>query len=136
MQDKIVAVDLTALAAQEQCQVRFLLQKYRKVLLALEGDVGCTNLFHDIPLVDEVPVHQRRCISPSEYEVVSLHLCVDYWLLNSKTCKDAFPLSHIEESHYMSNYRSMKLEFLAFKWAMTEIQRLLSGTEMCGVQGQ
>ncbi len=41
-----------------------------------DGDLGGTNLiFHDIPLLDDVPVRQRyRRIPPSEYEVVKAHI--------------------------------------------------------------
>lgn len=132
VQDKIEAIDLTALTPDEQREVRALLQKYRGIFSAFEGDLCCTNLIsHDIPLTDDVPVRQRyRCIPPSEYEAAkahicqlleaqviressspfaspivlvkkkdgSLHLCVDYRLLISKTRKDAFPLPRIEES--------------------------------------
>lgn len=131
LQDKIAPTDLSALAEQEQHQVRALLQKYTGVFSTHEGDIGCTNLIsHDIPLVDEIPVCQRYShIPPSEYKAakahihqlldiqviressspfaspivlvkkkdVSLWLCVDYLLLNSKTSKDAFPLPRIED---------------------------------------
>lgn len=38
----------------------------------------------------------------------------------------------------MTTYNSMKLEILTLKWAVTgkKIQRLLTGTKMCGVHGQ
>ena len=64
VQDKITAVDLTALTQDKQCQVRLLLQKSSGIFSAYEGDLGCTNLIsHDIPLLDDVPVRQRyRCI--------------------------------------------------------------------------
>lgn len=73
---KIATVDLTALAEEEQGQVRGLLQKYSCVFSAHEGDIGCTNLIsHDIPLVDELPVRQRyRRIPPSEYEAAKAHI--------------------------------------------------------------
>ena len=76
VQDKIAAVDLTALSEQEQGQVRTLLHKYSDVFSANEGDLGCTNLIsHDIPLEDEVPVRQRyRRIRPSEYEAAKAHI--------------------------------------------------------------
>ena len=76
VQDKVAAVDLTALTQEEQCQVRMLLQKYSVFFSAFEGDLGCTNLIsHDIPLLDEVPVRQRyRRIPPSEYEAVKAHI--------------------------------------------------------------
>lgn len=76
MRDQIAAVDLTALAEQEQCQIRSLLQKYSGVFSAHEGDIGCTKLIsHDIPLMDDVPVRQRyRRIPPSEYEAAKAHI--------------------------------------------------------------
>ena len=76
MQDKVAAVDLTALTQDEQCQVRLLLQKYSGIFSAYEGDLGCTNLIsHDIPLLDDVPVRQRyRRIPPSEYESAKAHI--------------------------------------------------------------
>lgn len=132
VQDKIAAIDLSTLTAQEQGHVRSLLYKYSGVFSDHDGDIGCTNLIsHDIPLVEDTPVQQRyRRIPPSEYEAVkahirqlleaqviressspfaspivlvrkkdgSLRLCVDYWALNSKTRKDAFPLPRIDES--------------------------------------
>lgn len=68
MQDKINALHLTALTGEEQVQVRSLLQKCSGVFSSHVGGIGCTN---HIPLVDEVPVHQRyRHIPPSEYEAV------------------------------------------------------------------
>lgn len=76
VQDKIAAVDLTALTHEEQYQVRMLLQKYSGIFSTFEGDLGCTNLIsHDIPQLDDVPVRQRhRCIPPSEYEVAKAHI--------------------------------------------------------------
>ena len=76
VQDKVAAVDLTALTQDEQCQVRLLLQKYSGIFSAYEGDLGCTNLIsHDIPLLDDVPVRQRyRRIPPSEYESAKAHI--------------------------------------------------------------
>lgn len=76
VQDKIEAVDLTALTPDEQCEVRALLQKYSGIFSAFEGDLGCTNLIsHDIPLTDDVPVRQRyRRIPPSEYEAAKAHI--------------------------------------------------------------
>ena len=132
VQSAVEAVDLSALADQDQVEVRALLHKYSSVFSAHDGDLGCTKLIaHDIPLLDDIPVRQRyRRIPPSEYEEAkahinqlleakviressspyaspivlvrkkdgSLHMCVDYRLLNSKTRKDAFPLPRIEES--------------------------------------
>lgn len=76
VQDKVAAVDLTALTEQEQSQVRSLLHKYSDIFSDHEGDIGCTNLIsHEIPLVDEAPVRQRyRRIPPSEYEAVKAHI--------------------------------------------------------------
>lgn len=76
VRDQIAAVDLKALAEQEQCQIRSLLQKYSGVFSAHEGDIGCTKLIsHDIPLMDDVPVRQRyRRIPPSEYEAAKAHI--------------------------------------------------------------
>uniref|UniRef100_A0A8C6TU90 Gypsy retrotransposon integrase-like protein 1 n=1 Tax=Neogobius melanostomus TaxID=47308 RepID=A0A8C6TU90_9GOBI len=76
MQDRIEAVDLSALNQQEQCSVGALLQKYSDVFSQHDGDLGCTNLIaHDIPLVDNVPVKQRyRRIPPSEYEAAKAHI--------------------------------------------------------------
>lgn len=72
VQDKINALDLTALTEEEQVQVRSLLQKYSGVFSSHVGDIGCTN---HIPLVDEVPVCQRyRHIPPSEYEAAKAHI--------------------------------------------------------------
>ena len=56
-QEHMEAIDLSALTAQEQGKVRSLLQKYKSVFSAHEGDLGCTNLIsHHIPLVDDTPV--------------------------------------------------------------------------------
>lgn len=88
VQDKIAALDLTALPEQEQCQVRSLLQKYSGVFSAHEGDIGCTNLIsHDIPLVDEAPVRQRyRRIPPSEYEAAKAHI---HQLLKAQSIRES-----------------------------------------------
>lgn len=60
---------------QEQ-EARCLLEKYHVVFSQGEGDIGCTNLIeHQIPLLDEVPVHQRyRRLPPSQYDVVKAHI--------------------------------------------------------------
>ena len=65
-------MDLSALSAEQQDQVKALLGQYSSVFAAHDGDLGCTNLIsHDIPLVDDAPVRQRyRRIPPSEYEAV------------------------------------------------------------------
>ena len=75
-QDRIDAIDLSALSEQEQTEARSLLHRYSTVFSAHEGDLGCTNLIsHDIPLLDEVPVRQRhRRIPPSDYEGVKAHI--------------------------------------------------------------
>lgn len=74
--DKFQSVDLSAMSADEQQQVRDLLQKYNSVFSAHDSDLGCTNLLaHDIPLLDDAPVRQRyRRIPPSEYETVKAHI--------------------------------------------------------------
>nr|XP_043898190.1 uncharacterized protein LOC122779681 [Solea senegalensis] len=71
LQDQIDVVDLSALPAEEQKEARHLLWKYASVFSAHDGDLGCTNLIaHEIPLLDDTPIHQRyRRIPPSEYEV-------------------------------------------------------------------
>lgn len=71
-QQQVEDLDLSALSAEEQGQVKSLLGQYTHVFSAHDGDLGCTNLIsHDIPLVDEAPVRQRyRRIPPSEYEVM------------------------------------------------------------------
>ncbi|CAI5643241.1 unnamed protein product [Oreochromis niloticus] len=76
VQDKIAAIDLSTLTAQEQGHVRSLLYKYSGVFSDHDGDIGCTNLIsHDIPLVEDTPVRQRyRRIPPSEYEAVKAHI--------------------------------------------------------------
>lgn len=72
----VEAVDLSALAAQEQMEVRGLLQKYHSVFANHDGDLDCTKLIsHEIPLLDDAPVRQRyRQIPPSEYEEVKAHI--------------------------------------------------------------
>lgn len=72
----VEAVDLSALAAQEQMEVRSLLWKYHAVFANHDGDLGCTKLIsHEIPLLDNAPVRQRyRRIPPSEYEEVKAHI--------------------------------------------------------------
>lgn len=58
-QGGVESVDLSALTAQDQMEVRELLQKYRTVFSTQEGDLGCTNLIsHEIPLLDDTPVRQ------------------------------------------------------------------------------
>ncbi|CAI5686070.1 unnamed protein product [Oreochromis niloticus] len=76
VQDKIAAIELSTLTAQEQGHVRSLLYKYSGVFSDHDGDIGCTNLIsHDIPLVEDTPVRQRyRRIPPSEYEAVKAHI--------------------------------------------------------------
>ena len=76
LQEKIGALDLSALSEQEQSKVRSLLQKHRSVFSAHDGDLGCTNLIsHDIPLLDETPIRQRyRRIPPSEIDHVKAHI--------------------------------------------------------------
>lgn len=55
----VEAVDLSALAEQNQTEARSLPQKYGSVFSTHEGDLGCTNLIlHDIPLLDNLPVRQ------------------------------------------------------------------------------
>ena len=40
---------------------------------AFEGDLGCTSIISQ--LMDDTPVQQRyRCIPPSEYEAVKVHV--------------------------------------------------------------
>lgn len=75
-QDRMDAVDLGALDPEEEAEVRSLLQSYRTVFSAHDGDLGCTNLVtHEIPLLDNVPIRQRyRRIPPSEYEAVKAHI--------------------------------------------------------------
>lgn len=52
-QSGVEAVDLSALAEQDQAEVRSLLQKYSSVFSAYDGDLRCTDLIsHDIPLLD------------------------------------------------------------------------------------
>lgn len=69
-------MDLSALSAEQQDQVKALLGQYSSVFAAHDGDLGCTNLIsHDIPLIDDAPVRQRyRRIPPSEYEAVKEHI--------------------------------------------------------------
>ena len=88
MQDKINAVDLTALTQEEQCQVGMLLQKYSGIFSAYEGDLGCTNrISHDIPLLDDMPVHQRyQRIPPSEYEAAKAHI---HQLLDAQVIRES-----------------------------------------------
>lgn len=76
MQTAIEELDLSALADQDQVEVRSLLQKYSSVFSAHDGDLGCTKLIaHDIPVLDDVPVRQRyRHIPPSEYEEAKAHV--------------------------------------------------------------
>ncbi len=76
VQEQIRSIDLSVLSVEEQGKVRALRQKYLSVFSMHDGDLGCTNLiFHDIPLLDDVPVRQRyRRIPPSEYEVVKAHI--------------------------------------------------------------
>lgn len=76
MLEQIDAMDLSMLTGEEEGQVRALLQRYRSVFSAHEGDLGCTNLIvHEIPLSDDIPVRQRyRQIPPSEYEAVKAHI--------------------------------------------------------------
>lgn len=76
VQSGVELVDLSALAEQDQAEVRSLLQKYSSVFSAHDADLGCTDLIsHDIPLLDNIPVRQRyRRIPPSEYEEVKAHI--------------------------------------------------------------
>lgn len=76
LSQQMESLDLSALSKSEQAQVRALVQKYKAVFLGHENDLGLTRLIsHDIPLLDNVPVHQRyRRIPPSEYEVVKTHI--------------------------------------------------------------
>uniref|UniRef100_A0A665U756 Gypsy retrotransposon integrase-like protein 1 n=1 Tax=Echeneis naucrates TaxID=173247 RepID=A0A665U756_ECHNA len=69
-------LDLSALSAGQQQQVKSLLGEYSSVFAFHDGDLGCTDLIsHDIPLVDDIPVKQRyRRIPPSDYEVVKEHI--------------------------------------------------------------
>lgn len=73
--DQIGTMDLSALPADEQGNVKSLLSRYASVFSAHDGDLDCTDLIvHDIPLLDDAPVCQRyRRIPPSEYEVVKEH---------------------------------------------------------------
>ncbi|KAI3362646.1 hypothetical protein L3Q82_001630 [Scortum barcoo] len=76
VQQQVEDIDLSSLPPQEQGQVRSLLRQYTPVFSTHEGDLGCISLiFHDIPLVDDVPVRQcYRRIPPSEYEVAKEHI--------------------------------------------------------------
>ncbi|XP_076847994.1 uncharacterized protein LOC143493459 [Brachyhypopomus gauderio] len=76
VEERIGAVDLSPLSAEEQAEVRALLVKYSSVFSAHEGDLGCTTLIsHEIPLLDQTPVRQRyRRIAPSDYEAVKTHI--------------------------------------------------------------
>lgn len=69
--EQIATMALSSLPAEEQVKVRSLLSKYAPVFSTHEGDLACTNIIaHDIPLLDDVPVHQwYRRIPPSDYEV-------------------------------------------------------------------
>jgi len=64
-QGQIDALDLSPLPAEEQVNVRSLLEKYTSCLCMMA-------ISHEIPLLDDVTVLQRnRHISPSDYEVVN-----------------------------------------------------------------
>lgn len=69
MLEQINAMDLSLLMGEEVGQVRALFWKYQSVFLALEGDLGCSNLIaHEIPLSDDVPARQHYWrIPPSEF---------------------------------------------------------------------
>lgn len=88
VQDRVEAVDLSALDPEDQAEVRSLLQEYSTVFSAHDGDLGCTNLItHEIPLLESVPIRQRyRRIPPSEYEAVKAHI---NQLLNAKVIRES-----------------------------------------------
>lgn len=65
--DQIAAMDFSLLPADEQGKVKSLLSRYTNVFSANDGNLGCTDLIaHDIPLLDDVPVHQRYRRIPPE----------------------------------------------------------------------
>lgn len=75
VEEQIRAVDLSPLSAEEQSEVRALLLRYSSVFSAHGGDLGCTLISHEIPLLDQTPVRQRyRRIAPSDYEAVKTHI--------------------------------------------------------------
>ena len=53
-----------------------LLTKYRDAFSLDDGDLGCTDLiYHEIPLMDDVPVRQRyRRLPPSQFSLVKSHI--------------------------------------------------------------
>lgn len=67
VEEQLKSMDLSMLLPEDQELARTLLCRYQSVFSAHEGDLGYTNLSHDIPLLDDVPVRQRsRRIPPSE----------------------------------------------------------------------
>lgn len=64
------------LTEEQAVQAKALLIKYSALLSQSEGELGCTDLItHEIPLVEEVPVHQpNRRLPPSQYETVKAYI--------------------------------------------------------------
>lgn len=64
VKEQIQSLDLSVLTVPKQEQVRSLLLKHEMVFSAFEGDLGCTNLSHDIPLLDDRPVRGTDTFLP------------------------------------------------------------------------
>lgn len=87
MSDAITALHWPRLSPVEEQQVKELLQRYNNVFAKHEGDLGCTEeIVHEIPLLDEAPVHHRyKRIPPTQWHAVKDHI---KQLLESRVIKE------------------------------------------------
>ena len=122
--------DLTSV---QVAQGRQLLEEYADVFSKADYDLGCsTELQHEIPLLDDIPVRQRfRRLPPSQYEQVKNHIqtLLDGGVIRPSTSPYASPIVLVQkksgEMRMCVDYRQLNAKTRRDAYPLPRIEETL-----------